>query len=35
MIEGCDVVGGLDPATIDKDIEKSLKTTFDLGKKIR
>lgn len=33
MIEGCDVVGGLDPATIDKDIEKSLKTTFDLGKK--
>lgn len=26
------VIGALDPATIDKDIEKSLKTTFDLAK---
>lgn len=27
------VIGALDPATIDYDIEKSLKTTFDLAKK--
>lgn len=27
------VLGALDPATIDNDIEKSLKTTFDLAKK--
>lgn len=27
------VIGALDPATIDNDIEKSLKTTFDLAKK--
>ena len=31
--ESVTVLGGLDPATIDGDIEKSLKTTFDLAKK--
>lgn len=31
--EGADYLGGLDPAIIDGDIEKSLTTTFDLAKK--
>lgn len=30
---GVDYLGGLDPAKIDKDIEKSLTTTFELAKK--
>lgn len=31
--ERVQIVGGLDPATIDTDIEKSLKTTFDAAKR--
>lgn len=31
--EGITILGGLDPATIDYDIEKSLKMSFDLAKK--
>ncbi|MDO5649807.1 MAG: amidohydrolase [Gallicola sp.] len=31
--EGIEILGGLDPAKIDKDIEKSLKASFDLAEK--
>ena len=31
--EGIEILGGLDPGKIDKDIEKSLKVSFDLAKK--
>ncbi|MDO4594614.1 MAG: amidohydrolase [Tissierellia bacterium] len=31
--QGCEILGGLDPATIDYDIEKSLKTTFEIATK--
>ena len=31
--EGVSILGGVDPATIDTDIEKSLKTTFELASK--